>query len=344
MSEMNRRFTTLLGLLIFAFPILAQDNHLGITLPGLSGPPQRRIDIAKQLGATWYRPAPVYLDGDAKCEDCDAAHAAGLNISLVLRNAAEGKPSTPPANLEEFKKKLQAVLELDKPAMLVVEDEPEDPKNFTGTPDDYRFELLAACEVSHSQKIPCASGGLSSQDTGNLVIDKRFASDQLDAVNFGITTELTRIHTGSRLNVNVFNKGLGHDKGADAQLIKGTQEYLDKHKTEIDRTRKFLDAINQAHPDRLNFHWFELQPDNVPKVLDTLHELSKLDLICDEMGQKEQRAFEVGEKLKNALDNYVWPTIWLGTDEKDGAVGLVDKNGKLRPNATPFQAAAHQSP
>jgi hypothetical protein len=326
--------------LLISFSVFAQDKYLGITLPGLSGPPQHRIDVAKQLGARWYRPAPVYLNGNARCEDCEAAHAAGLNISLVVRNAAEGKPSAPVTKADDFKKRLQAVLERDKPAMLVVEDEPEDPKNFSGTPDDYRAELVAACEVSHSWKIPCANGGMSSANTGNLVIDQRFAADQVDAVNFGITTELTRIHTGSRMNVSVFNKGVGHDKTADAQLIKGTKEYLDKHKAEISRTRKFLDAINEAHPDRLNFHWHELQPDNVPKVLDTLHELSKLDLMCDEMGQKEQRAFEVGEKLRNALDNYVWPTIWQGTDEKDGVSGLVEKNGKLRPNANAFQMVA----
>jgi len=339
-GEIMFRMKLAIILLLLSFSASAQDNHLGITLPGLSGSPQRRIDVAKQLGATWYRPAPVYLNGDTKCEDCEAAHVAGLNISLVVRNGTEGKPSAPMAAPDDFKKKLQAVLERDKPAMLVVEEEPEDEKNFTGTPYDYRAELIAACEVSHALKIPCANGGLGSVNTGNLVIDQRFATDQLDGANFGVTTELTRIHTSSPLNVSIFNKGLGHDKGTDAQLIKGTHEYLEKHTNEIDRTRKFLDAVNEAHPDRLNFHWHEQQPDNVPKVLDTLHELSKLDLMCDEMGQKEQRAFEVGEKLKNALDNYVWPTIWQGTDEKDGIVGLVEKNGKLRPNANAFQMAS----
>ena len=340
MSLMKRVIVTLL--LLFALPAFAQDNHLGITLPGLSGAPQRRIDVAKQLGATWYRPAPVYLNGDAKCEDCAAAHAAGLNISLVIRNASEGKPSAPVTNPDDFKKKLQSVLERDKPAMLVVEDEPEEQKSFTGSPEQYQAELVAACEVSHSLKIPCANGGLSSPDTGNLVIDQRFATDRPDGVTFGITTELTRIHTKEKFNVGIFNRGTGTDLGTQAQLVKGTQDYLAKHAIEIDRTRKFLDAINNAHPDRLNFHWHEQQPDNVPKLLDTLHQLSKLDLMCDEMGQREQRAFEVGEKLKNALDNYVWPTIWQGTDDKDGIVGLVEKNGKLRPNANAFQIAAKQ--
>ncbi len=330
-------------LLLLPFVAFAQDNHLGITLPGLSGPPQRRMDVAKQLGAAWYRPAPVYLNGDAKCEDCEAAHAAGLNITLVVRNSTEGKPSVPIGNPNDFKKKLQAVLERVKPAMLVVEDEPEDEKNFAGTPDDYRAELVAACEVSHSLKIPCANGGLNSVDVGDLVTDQRFAADPLDAANFGITSELIRVHTAEPFNVHIFARGLGTDKGAQAQLIKGTREYLEKHKPEIDRTRKFLDAINEAHPDRLNFHWNELQPDNVPKLLDTLHALSKLDLMCDEMGQKEQRAFEIGEKLRNALDNYVWPTIWQGTDEKDGIVGLVEKKGKLRPNASAFQMVSKQT-
>ena len=328
------------SVLLVSLSAFAQDNHLGIALSGLKGAPQRRVDIAKQLGANWYRPTPVLLQGDARCEDCEAARSAGLKISLVVRNTSEGKPTAAIADVAEFKNKLGTLLEREKPAMLVVEDEPEDIKNFSGTPDDYRAELAAACDVSHSLNISCANGGLSSEATGNLVIEQRFASDQIDGVRFGITSELTRIHTSSRFNI--LGKGLGGNKDEETQLIKGTQEYLAKHKDEIDRTRKLISAVNEAHPDRLNFHWHELQPDNVPKVLDSLHELSKLDLMCDEMGQTEQRAFEVEEKLRQALTNYVWPTIWQGTDGKDGIVGLVDKDGKLRPNATAFQNAARE--
>ncbi|MGE5109464.1 MAG: hypothetical protein ACM3JB_01310 [Acidobacteriaceae bacterium] len=324
--------------LLVSLSAFAQDDHLGINLQGLKGSPQDRVEIAKQLGANWYRPAPVFLQGDARCEDCEAARSAGLKIILVVRNTSEGKSTAAMPDVDGVKNKLRTLLEREKPAMLVVEDEPEALKNFSGTPDDYRAELVAACEVSHALNIPCANGGLSSEDTGNLVIDQRFASDQIDGVKFGITTELTRIHTSSRFNI--LGKGLGSNNDEETQLIKGTQEYLAKHKDEIDRTRKFLSAINEARPDRLNFHWHEVQPDNVPKILDTLHELSQLDLMCDEMGQTEQRAFDVGEKLKHALDNYVWPTIWLGTDGKDGIIGLVDKDGKLRPSATSFQSAA----
>jgi hypothetical protein len=328
------------GLLLLSASALGQSDHLGITLPGLSGAPEHRIQVAKQLGGKWYRPDPVFLAGDAKCDDCEAARAAGLNIDLVVRNGAPGKPSTAVTNADDFKNKLRAVLGREKPAMLVVEDEPEDAHNFSGTPDDYRAELTAACEVSRSLKIPCANGGLSSVATANLVIDQRFPSDQIDAANIALSTELIRVKTGKGLNVNIFNKSVGHDKDVQEAVVKATQQYLDKQKPGIDRTRQFLVAINGVHVDRLNFHWYELQPDNVPRVLDSLHQLSKLDLMCDGMGEKQERGFEVDEKLRQAITNYVWPTIWAGTDGREGSVGLVDKKGKLRPNASAFQQLA----
>lgn len=224
--------------------------------------------------------------------------------------------------------------------MLVVEDEPEDPNNFGGTPEDYGAELRAACEAAHEVKIQCANGGFNSIDIANLVVAQRIATDPIDASDFALSVEIIRVHTREKLNMSIFNKRLGHDKDEQDTIVAATKQYLEKHKAEIERTRQFIEVVNRADVDRLNFHWYELQPDNVPKVLDSIHQLSKLELMCDELGQKQERAFEVSEKIKLALDNYVWPTIWAGTDGKDGAVGLVDKKGKLRPNAKGFQMEA----
>jgi len=321
-----------------------KDTHLGVSLPGVAGPPETRIKIAKELGATWYRPAPVQLLGDANCGDCEAARAAGLNISLVVRNAVgDGKPSSAVGDVAEYQKKLRTVLEREKPAMLVVENEPEDAKSFGGTPEQYGAELRGACETAHELKIQCANGGLRSINTAGVTIDQRFAADPIDAADIAMDIEVIRVHPREKLNVNIFAKRVGHaghDDDAQEASVAATKQYLDKHKAEIERTRKFLEIINGAGVNRLNFHWYELQPDNVPRVLDSLHQLSKLDLMCDEMGQKEERAFEVSEKIRQALTNYVWPTIWAGTDGKDGDVGLVDKKGKLRSNAGGFQQEA----
>jgi hypothetical protein len=331
----------LLAILLALTSIAAvdRDSHLGVWLPGLSGSPEQRIKVAKELGATWYRPGPVFLLGDSKCDDCEAARNAGLNLSLIVRNAAAaGKPSSAVTDTADFQKKLRAVLELDKPAILVVEDEPEDAKKFSGTPDEYGTELRLACETAHELKIQCANGGLDSINLANVVIDQRMATDPIDASDMALDIEVIRVHTREKLNVNIFNKRVGR-AGQDEQDegVIATKQYLDKRKAEIGKTRKFIEVINSSGVDRLNLHWYELQPDNVPKVLDSIHQLSKLDLMCDEMGQKDERAFEVSEKIRQALTNYVWPTIWAGTDGKDGAVGLVDKKGKLRSNAGGFQ-------
>ena len=329
------------GFILVSVLASAQSEHLGLTLPGLPGTPAQRVQVAKQLGATWYRPGPVLLGGDSKCDDCPAARDAGMKISLVVRNSsAANKPSSPATDPADFQKRLRALLEREKPAMLVVEDEPEDLKNFNGTPEEYGAELHSACTVSHELKISCANGGFNSVNTGNLVINQRFVSDPIDAAALALSLEFIRVHTRDKLNISIFNKGLGHDKNEQDLAVAAAKQNDEKHKPEIDRTRKFLEAVNKAGVDRLNFHWYELQPDNVPKVLDSLHQLSKLDLMSDEMGQKEERAFEVSEKIKLALENFVWPTIWAGTDGKNDAVGLVDKKGKTRSNAVGFQMAS----
>src|SRR5512133_2006131 len=203
----------LCGLILATTLASAQSEHLGVTLQGLAGTPEQRIQIAKQLGASWYRPGSVLLSGVSKCDDCAAARDAGLKISLVVRNSsAANKPSNAVADATDFQKRLRAVLERDKPAMLVVEDEPEDPKNFAGTPEEYGNELQAACTVSHELKIPCANGGISSVNTGNLAINQRFASDPIDAAALALSLEFIRVHTREKFNVSVFSKRLGHDK------------------------------------------------------------------------------------------------------------------------------------
>lgn len=335
---------TLLTVFALILSAAAQDNHLGISLPGFSGTPEQRVKIAKDLGATWYRPAPVQLLGDAKCDDCDAAHAAGLNVALVVRNGSAGKPSTPVTDVSDFQKSLGGILERDKPSMLVVEDEPEDLKSYSGAPEQYGTELKAACETAHELKIQCANGGFASINVDNLTIDQRFLSDPIDAADLALDTEVIRVHTREKLNVNVFSKRVGRDRDQVTQdkSVEETKQYLDKHRPEIDRTRRFIEVINASGVNRLNFHWYELQPDNVPRVLDSLHQLSKLDLMCDGMGQKEERAFEVGEKLRQAISNYVWPTIWIAADGKDGVIGLVDKKGKPRSNAGGFRQASSE--
>ncbi len=326
-----------------AMAALAQNPSLGIMLPGLAGSPEKRVQVARELGATWYRPGAIQLRGDAKCDDCEAARKAGLKLGLVVRNSdSAGKASTPVTGLEDFKKRIRAVVEQEKPGLLVVEDEPENPKNFSGDDTQFLAELQTACEVAHEMKILCANGGFSSLDTANLVIADKMGRDEVSGAKFAVSTEVVRYSRPGSFNVNVFSKSVGKGSSGDDEGVKATKEYLAKHKTEIDRAKAFFQAVIKSGADRLNFHWYEVQPDNVTRVTDALYEMTdqKMKLMSDELADREPRAFAVSEKIKLALDARVAPVIWVGTDERNGSVGLVDKKGELRPAAQAFRSEA----
>jgi len=310
-------------------------------LGNIGGSPQKRIEVAKQLGATWYRPEAVQLAGEAKCEDCDAATAAGLKLVLVVRNSsALNKPSAPVSDATAFQQKLKAALERYKPAIVVVENEPEDQKNFAGTPEEYALEVKAACDVAHAMNIKCTDGGLSSPAIAGVVLDEVWKRDQLQAADFGIKTEIVRAK-GTGSSFQVLGRSTGNDPKVQEAIMKATGSYIEKHRAEIDRSRAFLLAGASANPDYANFHWYELRPEEVTTVLDILGRLNKRQPMSDEIGQTEDRAFETTEKLRLLVEAGVRPIIWNGVDGKD-KVGLVDKNGNLKTNGRAFQNAAQK--
>lgn len=325
-------------LALFASAV-AQD--VGVMLANVGGSSAKRIEIARDLGAKWYRPMAVLMaQPSPACEDCDAARAAGLKLVLVIRNTdAIRKPSTPPESLAAFRARLSTVLDRYKPEILVVENEQDNQKLFyKGTPEEYGAELKVACELAHERKLKCADGGLTSLSTAALVMDEQFKVDPIDAAKFGLAIEATRAH--SREPFNIAGIKLKKDAKEYLPVVEVTQKFLDKHRAEIDRARALVKAADEAGADYANFHWYEMQPDVIPRVTDVLHQLTKRPLMCDEAGQRTERAFEVGEKIRVLLDNGVSPVIWFAVDGAGGAVGLVDKDGTLRPNAAAFKKAA----
>lgn len=326
--------------ILLAGSAFAQSDDLGVMLGNIMGSPQKRIEIARQLGASWYRPEPVLLgQAEPKCEDCEAARTAGLKLVLVVRNsAAPNKPSIP-ASDAAFQQKLRTVLDQYKPQILVVENEPEEQQNsFAGSPEEYGAELKAACETAHAANIKCTDGALSSPDMAGVVIEELWKSDRLQASDFGIATEIVRAK-GSGSSFSVLGRTIGGDNGQQEAILKATGIYLEKHRAEIDRARAFLMAVAGANADYANFHWYELRPEEITTVLDILGRLNKRPPMTDEVGQTEERPFETGEKIRLLRAAEVRPVIWAGIDGK-GTVGLVDKNGNLKANGQAFRKAA----
>jgi hypothetical protein len=319
------------------------QTDVGVSLLGFGKTPQQRIDVAKQLGASWYRPAPVLLEEpEPICPDCQLAKAAGMKVALVIRNSASTAKASAASADEVFKRKVGDVVERYKPDLLIVEDEPDNQKDsFAGSAEEYGAELKAACEVAHSMNVRCANGGLSSKGTAGLVIDQRWKTDQIDAAKFANTIEFTRASGHDPLNIVV--KKVGEGKSDLDAIVGAAEKYLAQNRAEIDRARAFAGVVDASGADYFNFHWYELQPDVLPKLAEVLHELSKRPLMTGEVGQRSDRAFETGEKIRVLLDNGVRPVIWAAADAKDGAVGLVDGKGKLRATAAAFQREAQRS-
>ncbi len=337
----------LVFVLLFAGSALAQSADLGVTLGNLGGSAQKRVAIAKQLGAAWYRPEPVLLgEAEPKCDDCGPATAAGLKLALVVRNATEAKkPSGPVSDITAFQQKLQYVIGRFHPAIVVVENEPENQKDsFSGTPEEYGAELQAACHTAHALNVRCTDGALSSADIGGVVIDQLWKTDQEQAGDFGLATELVRARYEGGYDVSVLGsegKKIGKGKSQEQVILKATSTYLEKHRPEIDRSTAFLAAAAKSNTDYANFHWYELKPEELTTVLDILGRLNKRPPMTDEVGQTEERPFETGEKIKILRQAGVKPIIWSGADGK-GTVGLVDGKGNLQPTARAFQAAAQK--
>ena len=322
---------------------ITPTSDVGVSLGGLSSSPADRVKLAQELGASWYRPDPVLLAPTRSCDDCEPARAAGLKVVLVIRNASSAnRPSEPVKDIAAFQQKVSTVIERSKPDLLVVESEPDDLKSFSGSPDEYAAELKLACETAHQAKIQCADGGLSSATVTALVTDERWKTDQIDAAKIAISTEAVRV--GARDSFNILGKSLNTSPEGDRKrILDATEKYLKSNTERISRARALIAASNSSGADYLNFHWYELIPENIPKVADTLHLLSKRPLMTDELGQRNERPFETGEKIKQALDSFIRPVIWSAVDGTDGRIGLVDKKGKLRSNAAAFQRVARQS-
>ena len=332
-----------LAALILSASSFAQSD-IGVSLAGFNSNSADRVKLAKELGASMYLPDPVLLSAAfPSCDDCEPARSAGLKLILVIRNsAASGKPSDPVKDIAAFQKKVRAVVERYKPNLLVVESEPDDPKSFNGSPDEYAAELKLACDVSHEFKIQCADGGLSSATVTALVTNERWKSDQIDAANLALTTEAVRV--GARDTFRIVGKSLNTSPEGDRKrVLDATEKYLKSNADRISRARAMISAGNSSGADYLNFHWYELVPENIPKIADTLHLLSKRALMTNELGQRNDRPFETGEKIKQALASFIRPVIWSAVDGRDGSIGLVDKKGKLRSNAAAFQRIAREA-
>lgn len=293
------------------------SNPFGIMTWGNNN--DTKMQIAKDLGAKYYRPLAVILDNNPlSCTECQAAKAQGFKLILTVRaNGGRGIPTVPPTDWDNFRNILSQVLDEYEPEILVIENEENSDTFYTGTAQQYLEELRVGCEVAHSKNIKCTNGGLVSKLVVVLVSEsyKPDTNKADDYLRRALTPE---------------------DYGTVSASI-GLPVWTDQ----IQIGQELLAGYKANGADFVNFHWHQENAETIPEAVTYLGTASQgLPVINNEISpQKSNSPEQVRSFMQTAL-NVNWPyTIWYSNDDDGigGATALTSKSGVLNDSGIAYQ-------
>ncbi len=287
------------------------QNPFGLMLPSKLVRSSRGMQIAKALGAVYFRPASIFLDQwSGVCPECDIALNAGLQLVLTVRNNDRGQATSPPSDLATYQRTLSQVLDKYRPAVLVVENEENSALFYTGTPEEYAAELKAACQVARRKGIPCTNGGLVSTLVALLVYDHYLSGGQSVAAQ---------------------------DFAARAFSAKLRQQLnLPQAQKQIDKGKALLTAYRTARVDYVNFHWYIADTRALEEAVAYLRAQTGLPVITNEVGQFTDDPHQTTTVMGKIVELGLPIAVWFGLDGPK-ARGLVNLDGSLRPTGEAFR-------
>ncbi|MFN8598566.1 MAG: alpha/beta hydrolase [Anaerolineae bacterium] len=295
-------------------------NPFGLLVGGDNLTDQHRVDLAKALGVTYFRPWYVTVeDWGGACLDpaCELAQAAGLKLILTIRNNANLGGTTPATDLNAYQAKLSSILDKYQPEVIVVENEESSAQSWAGSVDQYAAELKAACSVAHQKNVKCTNGGLDSLTVGLLV--------WADAIERGLTTEACD-----------FVQRASADLPIDLCRLTAVDQLFPAYRDQVTRGRQLLEVYETSGQDYLNFHWYVPDKVALSNAAAYLRRATNLPLMSNELGQRDQSPEPVDKLLSAALDLQLQYAVWFSLDRTSQA--LQDENGALRPNGEAFRA------
>ena len=286
------------------------QNPFGVMLPSRLVRSSQGMQIAKVLGAVYFRPSSIFLDQwNGTCVECDLAWSAGLKLVLTVRNSGPAATS-PPRDLTRYQSTLSAVLAKCRPVVLAVENEENSALFYTGTPEQYAAELKAACEVAHRKGIPCTNGGLVSTLVALLVHDHYVATGQPAAAQDFAARAFT----------------------PDRQR----QSNSPRAQEQIDKGKRLLSAYRAAGADYVNFHRYIADPRALGEAVAYLRAQTGLPVITNEIGQFTDDANQTTAVMGRVVELGLPIAVWFGLDGPK-ARGLINLDGSLRPTGEAFR-------
>jgi acetyl esterase/lipase len=297
-------------------------NPFGLLLGADGIDDQYRVELAKALGVSYFRPWYVNVEAwNGACYDlaCDLGPNAGLKLILTARNNVNEAPpfaTTPPQDGAAYRRTLSEILTRYQPEVLVVENEEDSAQYWSGTPEQYGALLKAACQVAREQKIPCANGGLSNKTLALLV--------WADYIDHQQITEACN-----------FVQRAGAVLAADLCRFSAVDHLTDEDKAVLNTGRKLLDIYKSSGQDYLNFHWYVPDKSAFSEAVNYLRRTINLPVMSNEIGQIDQSPEAVQKLLSAAAELKLTYAIWFSLD-RDPAVALQNEDGSLRPNGQAF--------
>ncbi len=267
-------------------------------------------DLARKLGARYFRPESLFLEGwDGSCPACDAALSAGLELVLTVRNTGP-EATSPPADMEKYKARLGEVLARFRPALLAVENEENSGLFYAGSPEQYLAELEAACGVAHDKGVPCTNGGLVSDLVALLVYD----------------------HYRSR------GENAAAEDFARRAFRQEVRTYIDSPtaREQLRRGKILLAGYRRAGADYLNFHWYLADARALEEAVGYLEAAAGLPAITGEVGQFTGDPAQTKAVMAKLAELGVRVAVWFAQDGPK-ARGLVGRDGSIRPTGEAFR-------
>lgn len=298
-------------------------NPFGLLLGADGIDDQYRVELAKALGVSYFRPWYVNVEAwNGACYDlaCALGPQAGLKLILTARNnvgAAAPFATTPPQDGAAYRRNLSEILTLYQPEVLVVENEEDSAQYWNGTPEQYGALLKAACQVAHDQKTACANGGLSSKTTALLVWAAYIEQQQI--------TEACS-----------FVQRAGAVLAPDLCRFTAIEHLSAEDKSALKIGRQLLEIYPSSGQDYLNFHWYVPDKNALSEAVNYLRRATNLPVMSNELGQNDQSPEAVQKLLSAAADLKLAYAVWFSLD-RDPAQALQNEDGSLRPNGQAFR-------
>lgn len=298
-------------------PTPSTSNPFGIMTWGNND--DTKMQIAKDLGAKYYRPLAVILDNNPlSCTECDAAIDKGFKLVLTIRaNGGGGVPTVPPTDWDAFRSNLSQVLDKYQPEILVIENEENSNLFYTGSSQQYLDELKIGCEIAHSKNIKCTNGGLVSKLVVVLV-SQSYQPDANKADDYLRRTLTPEDYTLVTASI-------------------GSPLWL----SQIQIGQDLLAGYKANGADFVNFHWHQENAETIPEAVTYLATASQgLPVINNEISpQKSNSPAQVTSFMQTMLNMNSPYVIWYSNDGDGvgGATALASKSGTLNDTGTTYR-------